>query len=65
VAIIGENELSLEDRSDFRKAGELIKFFSQDMFVTEPLNGKPGEYFSREDTLKGIEEILTKKYEAA
>ena len=28
------------------------------MYVTERFNGVKGEYFSREDTLKGIEEIV-------
>lgn len=58
IAIIGENELSPSDRADYAKARKLIEFFSQDMFVTEDLTGKQGEYFSREDTLKGVEEII-------
>lgn len=60
IAIIGENELSPADRADFAKAKNLITFFSQTMFVTEYLNGLKGEYFSREDTLKGVEAILNK-----
>lgn len=58
IAIIGENELSPTDRADYAKAKKLIQFFSQSMFVTEDLNGKKGEYSSREETLKGIEEII-------
>ena len=58
IAIIGENELSPTDRSDYAKAKKLIKFFSQDMHVTEELTGKKGEYFTREDVLKGVEEII-------
>ncbi len=58
IAIIGENELSPQDRSDYQKAKKLIEFFSQSMFVTEALNGVPGVYFSREQTLSGVEEIL-------
>ncbi|MDQ5972632.1 MAG: F-type H+/Na+-transporting ATPase subunit beta [Patescibacteria group bacterium] len=58
IAIIGENELSPTDRSDYAKAKQLIKYFTQNMFVTESLNGLKGEYVSREDTLKGIEEII-------
>jgi F-type H+-transporting ATPase subunit beta len=60
IAIIGENELSPEDRGDFAKARDLIKFFNQDMYVTEALIGKSGYFVSREDTLKGVEEILAK-----
>ena len=58
IAIIGENELSPADRSDYAKAKKLITNFSQHMFVTTHLSGIPGEYFKREDTLKSIEEII-------
>ncbi|HVQ43969.1 MAG TPA: F0F1 ATP synthase subunit beta [Candidatus Saccharimonadia bacterium] len=58
IAIIGENELSPQDRADYQKAKKLIEFFAQSMFVTEKLNGIPGTYFSREQTLSGVEEIL-------
>lgn len=58
IAIIGENELSPADRADYAKAKNLIKFFSQSAFVAEQLNGIKGEYSTREETLKGIEEIV-------
>lgn len=58
IAIIGENELSPADRADYAKAKKLITNFSQNMFVTTHLNGIPGEFFKREDTLKSIEEII-------
>jgi F-type H+-transporting ATPase subunit beta len=58
IAIIGENELSAADRRDYGKAKELIKFFSQKMHVMEAQSGVKGEAFSREDTLKGVEEII-------
>ncbi len=58
IAIIGENELSPADRADYAKAKKLINYFSQDMFVMEELNGKKGEFISRDDMLKGVEEII-------
>ena len=58
IAIIGESELSPADRSDFAKAKKLIEYFSQNMFVSEPFTNKKGEFSTREETLKGIEEIL-------
>jgi F-type H+/Na+-transporting ATPase subunit beta len=58
VAIIGETELSAEDREDYNKAKRLIEYFSQDFNVMEKMNGLPGERFTREATLNGIEEIL-------
>ncbi len=58
IAIIGENELSPTDRADYNKAKKLIQFFSQNFFVTEKMTGKKGEFFSLEDTLTQLEEIL-------
>lgn len=58
IAIIGENELSPADRTDYAKAKKLIEYFSQDMFVMEELNGRKGEFVRREDMLKGVEEII-------
>jgi len=58
IAIIGENELSPADRADYAKAKKLIKNFTQDMHVMQRLNGVPGQFFTREETLKSIEEII-------
>jgi len=58
IAIIGQSELSLEERRDYERAQKIIAFFSQSFFVTEELTGKKGEAFTREQTLSAIEEIL-------
>lgn len=58
IAIIGQSELSLDERRDFERAKKIISFFSQNFFVTEELTGQKGEYFTREQTLRGVEEIL-------
>lgn len=58
IAIIGENELSPSDRADYAKAKKLIANFSQNMNVMTKHNGIPGDYFTREETLKSIEEII-------
>jgi F-type H+-transporting ATPase subunit beta len=58
IAIIGQSELSLQERRDYDRAKKIINFFSQSFFVTEELTGVKGEYFTREETLRGIEEIL-------
>ncbi len=65
IAIVGENELSPVDRADYQKAKTLIQFFSQDFAVAEHLTGKPGQYFTLEETLNGIEEIVNGKQPAA
>ncbi len=58
IAIVGENELSPGDRADYQNAKKLIQFFSQDFAVAEKFSGKPGEYYTLEQTLAGIEEII-------
>lgn len=61
IAIVGENELSPADRADYQNAKKLIDFFNQDFSVAEKFSGRPGEYFTLEQTLDGIEAILTGK----
>jgi F-type H+-transporting ATPase subunit beta len=58
IAIIGENELSINDREDYAKAKRLIDNFNQNMSVMTKHTGIPGEFFTREQTLKSIEEIV-------
>jgi F-type H+-transporting ATPase subunit beta len=60
IAIIGENELSPQDRGDFAKARDLIQLFNQDMYVTEDIMNKKGVFVGREEMLKGVEDILNK-----
>lgn len=63
IAIVGENELSPADRQDYQNAKKLIQFFSQNFAVAEKFSGHPGEYYTLEQTLDGVEGILTGKDE--
>jgi F-type H+/Na+-transporting ATPase subunit beta len=58
IAIIGENELSPADRSDYAKAKKLIQNFTQNMNVMTKHTGVEGLFSTREETLKSIEEII-------
>lgn len=58
IAIIGENELSPADRADYAKAKNLIKNFTQNMNVMTKHTGVEGDFFTREQTLQSIEEII-------
>ena len=60
IAIIGESELSSEDRDDYNKAKALIEFFKQRFNVMEKVTGVPGEHMTRNDTLDGVEAIIGK-----
>jgi len=57
-AIIGESELSIEDKKDYNRAKDIIQYFSQRASVTEDLNCAKGEYYTIEQTLSGLEKIL-------
>jgi F-type H+-transporting ATPase subunit beta len=58
IAIIGENELSPVDRSDYNKAKKLITNFTQNMNVMTKHTGVEGDFFTRDQTLDSIEEII-------
>ena len=58
IAIIGENELSINDRADYNKAKALIENFTQNMSVMERATDKKGEYFTIDQTLQSVEEII-------
>lgn len=58
IAIIGENELSAADRADYAKAKKLIANFTQNMNVMTKHTGVAGDFFTREQTLQSIEEIV-------
>lgn len=58
IAIIGENELSASDRADYAKAKKLITNFTQNMNVMTKHTGVEGDFFTREQTLQSIEEIV-------
>lgn len=60
IAIIGESELSAEDRADYTRAKALIEFFKQRFNVMEKVTGVAGEHMTREMTLNGVEEIIGK-----
>ncbi len=58
IAIIGENELSVADRTDYRKAKSLIQYFSQHMHVMEAQSANKGESYTLDQNLTGIEQII-------
>ncbi|HEX7368163.1 MAG TPA: F0F1 ATP synthase subunit beta [Candidatus Saccharimonadales bacterium] len=64
IAIVGENELSPADRADYQNAKKLVEFFNQDFSVAEKFSGRPGQYFTLDQTLDGIEAILEGKLAA-
>lgn len=58
IAILGMDELSEEDKALVYRARKMQQFFSQSMFVAEQFTGQPGQYVSREDTVRSFRAIL-------
>jgi F-type H+-transporting ATPase subunit beta len=63
IAILGIEELSDEDRLTVSRARKLERFLSQPFFVGEVFTGNPGQYVSREETVRGFKEIVDGKHD--
>lgn len=63
IAILGIEELSEEDKLTVARARRIERFMSQPMFVAEAFTGTPGQYVSREETVRGFSEILEGKHD--
>lgn len=59
VAIVGEEELSPENRILYNRTKKIINYLTQPFFMTERQTGKKGKIVSRETTVKDIEMILS------
>lgn len=58
ISIVGEAELSLEDRILYHRAKKVLNFMTQNFFVVSEQTGKPGQYVEKEKTIEGIKMIL-------
>jgi F-type H+-transporting ATPase subunit beta len=58
IAILGVEELSDEDKQTVSRARKLELFMSQPFFTAEAFTGTPGQYVSRQDTVRSFKEIL-------
>ncbi len=61
IAILGIEELSEEDKLAVARARKVQRFLSQPFFVGEPFTSVPGQYVSREETVRGFKEIVEGK----
>jgi F-type H+-transporting ATPase subunit beta len=58
VAMLGMEQLSLEDRNSVARARRLERFLTQPFFTTEQFSGMKGKLVSLKDSLDGCERIL-------
>jgi F-type H+-transporting ATPase subunit beta len=63
IAILGMDELSDEDKQVVARARKIEKFLSQPFFVASQFTGLDGKYVSKEDTVRGFQEILSGKHD--
>ncbi len=59
IAILGMEELSEEDKLVITRARRIRNFLSQPFHVAETFTGMKGQFVPLEETIKGIEEILS------
>jgi F-type H+-transporting ATPase subunit beta len=62
IAMLGEEELSQQDRATVSKARRLERFLTQPFFTTEHFTGQPGKLVELEQTLHGCERILAGEF---
>jgi len=58
VSIVGEAELSIENRTIYRRTRKLLNFMTQNLFTVAEQTGRAGQYVKREETIKGVKAIL-------
>jgi F-type H+-transporting ATPase subunit beta len=62
VAMLGMEQLSLEDRNAVARARRLARFLTQPFFTTEQFSGMKGKLVSLKDSLDGCERILRDEF---
>ena len=58
IAILGVEELSVEDRDTVARARKVQRFLTQPFFVAEQFTGSPGKYVPINETVRGFKQIL-------
>jgi len=61
IAILGQDELSPDDKLLVNRARKLQRFMSQPFFVAEVFTGRPGKFVKIADTIASFREILEGK----
>lgn len=62
ISMLGQEELSRQDRQTVRRARRLERFLTQPFRATEQFTGQPGKLVPVEDTLSGCERILADEF---
>src|SRR2546428_972562 len=63
IAILGMDELNVEDKITVARARKIERFLSQPFFVAEVFTGSPGNFVDLADTIKGFRGLCDGKYD--
>ena len=63
VSLVGESELSEEDRVLYQRANKLKNYMTQSFFVAEKQTGRKGVYVPVGDTVNDVKAIIEGKYD--
>jgi len=63
IAILGQEELSEDQKVTVQRARRVQFFLSQPFFVAEQFTGRDGKYVPLQETIRGFAEILDGKHD--
>jgi F-type H+-transporting ATPase subunit beta len=63
IAILGQEELSEDQKLTVQRARRIRNFLSQPFFVAEQFTGREGKYVPLKETIRGFAEILDGKHD--
>lgn len=63
VSLVGESELSDEDRTLFERAKKLQNYMTQNFYVSADQTGKPGDFVPLKNTIEDVRGIISGKYD--
>ena len=64
VSLVGESELSVQDKAVYLRAKKLKNFMTQSFFVAQAQTGREGKYVKRHAAIKDVNDIIDGKYDA-
>lgn len=63
IAILGEEELSEQEKVTVGRARKILKFFSQPFFTAEQFTNNKGKYVTLPETIEGTNRILSGEFD--
>ena len=63
VSLVGETEISQEDRIIYHRAKKILNFMTQNFYVVEDQTNHPGQYVKKEKTIEGVKKIIEGQFD--